>query len=187
MVPTTATLTIATGGLPIVGLGQLLTFVIRMVFLIAGLAALIYGLLGGIAWITSSGEKEKIQAARDKIQAAIVGIFILVLVLTIIWTIEQLVFNRTVCFGISCDATIPSLVGKGSSSGSGGPTIPRRDQFDALCKDYCGFSRVGYSDGYCGNTSQDRCDQGGAYVNPEPASEDRRCMRGGREGPCCCF
>ena len=63
MVPTTATLTIATGGLPIVGLGQLLTFVIRMVFLIAGLAALIYGLLGGIAWITSSGEKEKIQAA----------------------------------------------------------------------------------------------------------------------------
>ncbi len=96
-------------GLPVVGFGQLLTFIIRMIFVIAGLAALIYGLLGGIAWITSGGGKDEIQAARDKIQAAIVGVFILIIVLTIIWTLEQLVFNRTICFGISCDVTIPAL------------------------------------------------------------------------------
>lgn len=97
------------GGLPVVGFGQLLTFFIRMIFVIAGIAALIYGLLGGIAWITSGGGKEEITAARDKIQAAIVGVFVLIVVLTVIWTLEQLVFNRTLCFGISCDVTIPGL------------------------------------------------------------------------------
>lgn len=96
-------------GLPIVSFGDLLTFMIRGVFIVAGLAALVYGLLGGLAWITSGGEKDSIQAARDKIQAAIVGVFILIIFLSIVWTLENVVFRRNICFGLSCPVTIPQL------------------------------------------------------------------------------
>ncbi len=100
---------IDTRGLPVIPFGELLTFFIRGLFVIAGLAALFYGLLGGIAWITSGGGKDEVQAARDKIQAAIIGVFILILVLSIIWTLENVIFQRNICFGISCPVTIPQL------------------------------------------------------------------------------
>lgn len=100
---------IDTGGLPILGIGDLLTFIIRLIFIIAGLAALIYGLWGGLAWITSGGDKDAIGGARNKIQAAVVGIFVLIVVLTIIWTLETVIFRRSICFGISCNVTIPGL------------------------------------------------------------------------------
>lgn len=100
---------INTAGLPILGFGDLLTFIVRLFFIIAGLAALIYGLLGGLAWITSGGDKDSIQGARDKIQAAVVGIFVLIVVLTILWTLETVIFRRSICFGISCNVRIPGL------------------------------------------------------------------------------
>lgn len=96
-------------GLPILGFGSLLTFIIRLFFFIAGIAALIYGLWGALSWITSGGGKDEISAARDKIQAAIVGVFILVVVLSIIVAIEQLIFKGNICFGLTCDITIPGL------------------------------------------------------------------------------
>lgn len=105
------TLTIPLIGLPIVDYGTLLTFIIRGIFVVAGLLVLIYGIMGALAWITSEGEKEKVEKARDKIQAAVVGIFIMVLVLTIIITLEQVIFQGSICFGISCDVKIPQLIG----------------------------------------------------------------------------
>jgi len=100
---------IDTGGLPVLGIGDLLTFVIRLIFIIAGIAALLYGLWGGLSWITSGGDKDAIGGARNKIQAAVVGIFVLIIVLTIIWTLETVIFNRAICFGISCNIRIPGL------------------------------------------------------------------------------
>src|SRR3990167_2029272 len=103
---------ISTGalGFKIPSLGDILTFIIRAFFVIAGLAALLYLLLGALAWITSGGDKEAITAAQQKIQAAVIGMILIVAVLAIIWTLEQVIFNRRICLGLSCPLTLAGLV-----------------------------------------------------------------------------
>jgi len=90
----------------------ILTFVIRFFFVIAALAALLFLILGAVAWVTSAGEKEKVSKAQEKIQAAVVGLVILVAVLALVITLEQVVFKGSVCFGITCDikTVIPGLL-----------------------------------------------------------------------------
>jgi len=97
-------------GFQIPSLGDILTFIIRAFFVIAGLAALLYLLLGALAWITSGGDKEAITAAQQKIQAAVIGMILIVAVLAIIWTLEQVIFNRRICLGLSCPLTLPGLI-----------------------------------------------------------------------------
>ncbi len=97
-------------GFRIPDLSDILTFVIRLFFVIAGLVALLYLLLGAFAWITSGGDEENTGKARNKITAAIIGVVLVVAVLAIIVTLEQVVFRERICFGISCAATIPNLV-----------------------------------------------------------------------------
>lgn len=92
-------------------IATMLSFVIRFFFVIAGLFALLYLLLGAFSWVTSGGNKENVEKAQQKIQAAIIGVILIVAVLAIVVTLEQAVFNKKICFGISCDIKIPSLVG----------------------------------------------------------------------------
>src|SRR3990170_3247205 len=80
-------------------LATILTFMIRAFFIIAGLAALLYLLLGALAWVTSGGNKENVDKARDKITAAVVGLILIVAVLAIIVTLEQVVFGNRLCLG----------------------------------------------------------------------------------------
>ena len=54
-------------------LGGILTFMIRLFFIVAGLAALFYLLLGALAWVTSGGSKDQVEGAQKKIIAAVVG------------------------------------------------------------------------------------------------------------------
>ncbi|QQS44367.1 hypothetical protein IPM65_02085 [Candidatus Roizmanbacteria bacterium] len=97
-------------GFQIPSLGDILTFAIRAFFVIAGLAALFYMLIGAFAWVTSGGDKDAVSAAREKIQAAVVGMILIVAVLAIIWTLEQVIFKRRVCLGLSCPLTLPGLI-----------------------------------------------------------------------------
>lgn len=97
-------------GFRIPSLTEVLTFVIRIFFVIAGLAALIFMLLGAFAWISSGGDKDSITAAREKIQAAVIGLIMVVVVLAIMWTMETVVFRKKICMGLSCPLTIPSLL-----------------------------------------------------------------------------
>ena len=97
-------------GFQIPSLGDILTFAIRVFFIIAGLAALFYMLIGAFTWITSGGDEEATTGARNKIQAAVFGMILIVGVLAIIWTLEQVIFNRRICLGLSCTLTLPSLV-----------------------------------------------------------------------------
>src|SRR3989338_1761481 len=97
-------------GFAIPSLGDILTFFIRAFFAIAGISALFYLLLGAFAWITSGGDKDSITAAREKIQAAIIGLILIVAVLALIWTLEQAVFAKRICLGVSCPVTIPGLI-----------------------------------------------------------------------------
>ena len=97
-------------GFQIPSLGDILTFAIRAFFVIAGLAALFYLLLGALGWVTSGGDKDAVTAARDKIQAAVIGMILIVGVLAIIWTLEQVIFKRRICLGLSCPLTLPGLI-----------------------------------------------------------------------------
>jgi len=99
-------------GFKIPTLGDILTFAIRTFFTIAGITAMFYLLMGAFSWITSSGEKDAVATARGKIQAAIVGMILMVVVLGIVWTMEQIIFKKAICFGISCPVTLPALIKK---------------------------------------------------------------------------
>ncbi len=90
--------------------GDILTFIIRLFFVLAGIAALLYLLLGAFTWITSGGDKERVEKARDKIQAAIVGIILVVIVVAILATLETVVFSSKLCFGLTCPVSIPTLL-----------------------------------------------------------------------------
>ncbi len=97
-------------GFRIPNLSEILTFAIRGFFIVAGLLALMYLLLGAMAWVTSGGNKENVDKARDKITAAVLGVILIVAVLAIIVTLERIAFGGNLCLGVSCGITIPSLL-----------------------------------------------------------------------------
>ncbi len=97
-------------GFAIPTFGDILTFLIRGFFALAGVAALIFLLLGAFAWVTSGGNKENVEKARDKIIAAITGVILVVVVVAIVATLEQVVFQQRLCFGLTCKFTVPALL-----------------------------------------------------------------------------
>ena len=56
--------------------GTLITNVTSIMLVIAALAAFVFLVLGGLQWITSGGDKSGMEAARNKITHAIVGLII---------------------------------------------------------------------------------------------------------------
>jgi len=63
---------------------QVLANAITIIFIVAGLAVLFMLIYGAFQWIMSGGEKEKVEEARKRIMAAIVGIVILALAFVIL-------------------------------------------------------------------------------------------------------
>ena len=59
-------------------IGPLISAGINAVIIIAGLITFIYLVWGGIEWLTSGGDKEKYESARNRITAAIIGLVIIV-------------------------------------------------------------------------------------------------------------
>ncbi len=70
-------------GDPISDLGRLLGLGINIFLTIAGLASLAYLLWGAFDWITSNGEKEKIQKAQSKITNAAIGLILVFVVFAV--------------------------------------------------------------------------------------------------------
>lgn len=70
-------------------LGKIISSSIGMMLALAGILAFFFLITGGIQWITSSGDKANLEAARNRIMHAILG---LVLV-TASWAIMTLVFQ----------------------------------------------------------------------------------------------
>ena len=133
-------------GFKIPTLGDILTFAIRVLFVVAGLAALFYLLLGAFAWVTSGGDKDAVTAAREKIQAAVIGMILIVGVLAIIWTLEQVIFNRRICLGLSCSLTLPGLI------------VPSGNDFCCVCVNDTTGDR-----GAIINTSAAKCNGDGTF------------------------
>ncbi|OGG09502.1 hypothetical protein A2154_02280 [Candidatus Gottesmanbacteria bacterium RBG_16_43_7] len=70
-------------------LGQLISALVGSLLIIAALIAFFFLILGGIQWITSGGDKTAMEAARNKITHAIVGLVIV----GAAWAIMLLVQN----------------------------------------------------------------------------------------------
>lgn len=84
---------------------QIITFAIAIVSIIAILATLIYLVWGAIKWITSGGDKTKVEAARGQIVAAIIGFIIVVLSFVILNVVATLLGLGNIFSGL----TIPTL------------------------------------------------------------------------------
>lgn len=100
----------ATLGFEIPNFSTLLTFLIRFIFVVAGVIALIMMLWGALSWVTSGGDKGNVENARNKIVQAVVGILLIIVVVAVVATLEQVVFQNTLCFGLTCPVTIPQIL-----------------------------------------------------------------------------
>jgi len=56
--------------------GTMFSAILNVVMLVAAILVFAYLIFGGIQWITSGGDKNKAEEARNKITAAIIGLII---------------------------------------------------------------------------------------------------------------
>lgn len=68
---------------PVAGVSRVLVTGINLFILLSAMFLLLYMLWGALDWLTSSGEKEKVQKAQNKITNAIIGFIIIFLVLAV--------------------------------------------------------------------------------------------------------
>ena len=87
--------------------GATITKIITIAFVIATILALAFLIFGGIRWIISGGEKEKVEEARKAIVAALVGlvlVFLSYFILRLVFTVIGIEFGT--------GFQIPSLIQK---------------------------------------------------------------------------
>lgn len=107
-----------TGG---TALGTLISKIVGGLFLAAFLLAFVYLFLGGFSWITSGGDKTKLESARDQITQAIVGIIIV----GAAWAITTLVGQF---FGLNLKSLpIPAIPGSASVQSTSGNASQSND------------------------------------------------------------
>lgn len=70
--------------------GAILSFVIKAIIFAAFLIAFIWLLIGGIKWILSSGDPGKVNAARQQVIHALVGLVVVVLALALIMLVQAI-------------------------------------------------------------------------------------------------
>ena len=56
--------------------GRLVPTLITMIFMISGITAIIFLLIGGVKWITSGGDRESLAQAQKTLTSAIIGLVI---------------------------------------------------------------------------------------------------------------
>ena len=92
-----------------VGLGKLISTGIQLFFFVAGLATLLYMLMGALDWITSGGEKEKLQKAQNKIQSAVIGLILVVVVFVVFNVIMGTVLGGKFGIGDGLQFSLPHI------------------------------------------------------------------------------
>ena len=89
---------------PSTPIGQIVSFVVAFIIVIAFLAALLFIVIGALQWITSGGDKQRVADARNHIIAAIIGLIIIALSFVIINII-----TTALGLGSLTDLRIPTL------------------------------------------------------------------------------
>lgn len=72
---------------------SLISTIVRFIIIVGGIFALWQLLAGGLAFITSSGDKGKLTEAQNKIQMSLVGLVIMAASFLIIAIISQILFG----------------------------------------------------------------------------------------------
>lgn len=67
--------------------------IISLVFVIAAMITFAYLVYGAISWITSGGDKSKVEAARNRITSAVIGLLILAATWAIFLLVMQIAFG----------------------------------------------------------------------------------------------
>lgn len=78
-------------------LGQFITSLVSLIMSLAALIAFLFLLWGGMMWITASGNKENLQAAKDRIMNAITG-FAITACAYVIWQLLLRFFGLSTSF-----------------------------------------------------------------------------------------
>ena len=76
--------------------------IITIVFVVAAVITFAYLIYGAISWITSGGDKSKVEAARNRITSAVIGLLILAATWAIFLLVMQIAFGQD-------SISIPSL------------------------------------------------------------------------------
>ncbi len=97
------------GGDPVNALGTLMVTGIRLVLVGTAFLLLIYLFYGGISWITSGGDKEKVEKARNTLTNAVIGIFIVIGSLTVFQVLTGDVLGIIKNTGNGWQIQIPSV------------------------------------------------------------------------------
>jgi hypothetical protein len=88
--------------------GVLIQAVVGTLLIVAAVLAFLYLILGGIQWITAGGDKAGMEAARNKITHAIVGLVIV----GAAWAVMMLVQSFLGVTLIGKGVTLPSPLGQ---------------------------------------------------------------------------
>lgn len=86
-------------------LGKLLPSLITTIFILAITADLLYLIWGGFKWLTSGGDKAAVQAAREHIVAAIIGLILIF----VSYVIMNILMNFFFGVGLSGTYTLPRV------------------------------------------------------------------------------
>lgn len=90
-----------------VTIDKVIAFVINLLFVVGLIAAVAFLIYGGIKWILSGGDKAKVEAARNHIVAAIVGLIVIAAAFVIISLVFSILGVGNPLGGELC---IPTLV-----------------------------------------------------------------------------
>ena len=86
--PLAPNLSPATGPEAIQKIGALITTLIRVLLIAGAVVFIFWFILGAIRWMTSSGDKAQVEAARNQITHAFVGLILLFSVFAVIKIVE---------------------------------------------------------------------------------------------------
>lgn len=74
---------VPTGGLSPTG-SNLINLILNLLFIVGLVLAIVFIIFAGLQWILSGGDKQKLQAARNRLTYSIIGFLIIILSLAIV-------------------------------------------------------------------------------------------------------
>ena len=72
-----------------ISIENLITMVVGFLTIVAGLAFLIYFMIGGISWLTAGGDKGKVEKAQSMMTNGAIGMIIVIAAYGITWIIGE--------------------------------------------------------------------------------------------------
>ncbi|OGJ37486.1 MAG: hypothetical protein A2383_00480 [Candidatus Pacebacteria bacterium RIFOXYB1_FULL_39_46] len=84
------------------GFGGFMSTLMSAIMVVAVLVAFIYLLLGALGWITSEGDKSKLESSRNKITQALIGLIVLASTTALFILLQKFLNICILDFGGTC-------------------------------------------------------------------------------------